>query len=245
MKYAVSAKTRVQPSPGAMGTCQCCGNALIAKCGTQRVWHWAHKSKKHCDHWWENETQWHRNWKNRFPDDWQEVIHSGDNGEKHIADIKTPDGLVIEFQHSYISSEERLSREKFYANMIWIVDGRRTKNDLKRITKLHEHSVTTPPWYYWRQGEVIKINDPDWYLPKAWLASRFKVYFDFGYIERPGDDLDGRISPPWNSHLVCLNPVSPNELNGYQRSLYVLNKTKFLRDLKFPHSETPFWNERT
>ena len=123
MKYALSNEGRIEATPKANGICQCCESDLIAKCGTQKIWHWAHKGKRNCDHWWENETQWHRDWKDYFPKEWQEVVHLSEDGEKHIADVKTPNGLVIEFQHSAISAEEKLSRETFYKNMIWVVMG--------------------------------------------------------------------------------------------------------------------------
>ena len=55
-------------------------------------------------------------WKKCFPEEWQEVVHFAEDGEKHIADVKTPSGLVIEFQHSAIKPEEQLSREGFYKN---------------------------------------------------------------------------------------------------------------------------------
>jgi hypothetical protein len=41
---------------------------------------------------------------------WQEIVHRSDSGEKHIADVKTDHGWVIEFQHSYLNPEERRSR---------------------------------------------------------------------------------------------------------------------------------------
>ena len=66
----------------------------------------------------ETETQWHRNWKNKFPIVWQEIfLHDEQTGELHIADVRTEHGLVIEFQHSHIKPEERISRENFYK--IW------------------------------------------------------------------------------------------------------------------------------
>ncbi|WDD92819.1 hypothetical protein Bsp3421_002850 [Burkholderia sp. FERM BP-3421] len=74
---------------------------MVAKCGRVKVWHWAHKGKKPCDPWYESETQWHRDWKDKFPREWQEVVdHDAQSGEIHIADVKTPHGLVLEFQHS-------------------------------------------------------------------------------------------------------------------------------------------------
>ena len=66
-------RERIQPSKGASAVCQCCGSELVPKCGKVRIHHWAHKSESTCDHWWEHETEWHRDWKNEFPLEWQEV----------------------------------------------------------------------------------------------------------------------------------------------------------------------------
>lgn len=90
--------------------------------------HWAHPQGS-VDHWWEPETEWHRKWKERFPDDWQEVVHCSSTGERHIADVKTEHGLAIEFQHSDISEQERRSREEFYGRLYWVVNGLRLKTD--------------------------------------------------------------------------------------------------------------------
>ena len=92
MKYALQSDERVEATPKAIGVYPCCGTEMIAKSGNRKIWHWAHKTKRTCDRWRENETQWHRDWKNCFPDEWQEVIHFSDDGEKHIADVKTPSG---------------------------------------------------------------------------------------------------------------------------------------------------------
>ena len=78
---------------------------------------------KDCDPWWENETQWHRNWKNLFPIECREVSHIASDGEIHRADINTPTGIVIEVQHSSMSDAERISREQFYGNLVWLIDG--------------------------------------------------------------------------------------------------------------------------
>ena len=70
MRFALSNNERIEPTKGAKGFCPCCGAELVAKCGEIKRHHWAHK-KKCDDHWWENETDWHRNWKNQFPKEWQ------------------------------------------------------------------------------------------------------------------------------------------------------------------------------
>ena len=58
----------------------------------------------------------------------REVSHTAPDGEVHRADIKTPTGIVIEVQHSTMTDSERESRETFYDNLIWIVDGRSFQN---------------------------------------------------------------------------------------------------------------------
>ncbi|HIG89809.1 MAG: competence protein CoiA family protein [Flavobacteriaceae bacterium] len=164
MKFALYGGKKVEAEATLKGAlCPVCDAEVIAKCGDKNIHHWAHKSNKECPHWWENETKWHRDWKNQFPEDWQEVIHISETGEKHIADIKTPNGLVVEFQHSYIKPEEILARNNFYKNIIWIVDGKRRPTDEKKFEEALE-------WRGWDSSRLLK----DWTIfPKP-------VFFDFG-----------------------------------------------------------------
>lgn len=124
MQYALVDDLRCRPRPRMRGFCQICGEPCISKCGPKVTWHWAHIARTRCDAWWENETPWHREWKSRFPEDWRERVHIDPNtGEKHIADIEAENGLIIEFQNSPIELDELRSREEFYGNMIWVVNG--------------------------------------------------------------------------------------------------------------------------
>lgn len=124
MQIALVNGQRHLPQQKLRGTCPVCGQETISKCGSVRLWHWAHQGRRHCDPWWENETDWHRAWKSQFPEDCREVVHFDEvTGEKHVADVKTRRGMVIELQHSAMPLEELQSREKFYGRMIWIVDG--------------------------------------------------------------------------------------------------------------------------
>lgn len=127
MMYAFTeAGDRIQATNGASGFCQCCNVQLVPRCvrlGAKYVPHWAHQPKRHCDPWWETETPWHRNWKALFPERFREVVHFDEpTGEKHIADIKTDDGCVLEFQNSPIEPAEARSREVFYRCLVWIVN---------------------------------------------------------------------------------------------------------------------------
>src|SRR5262245_61579053 len=137
MKFALVNGQRQEAQPNLSGECRACGNPMVARCGKVRVWHWAHKGTFLCDPWWEweHEGEWHRAWKAEFPDAWQEVIHPVDNGTKHIADIETEHGWVIELQHSPISPEERRSRDAFYRQLVWVVDGTRRKRDAGQFAR--------------------------------------------------------------------------------------------------------------
>ena len=137
MKFSFVDGIRQEPTPKERGICCICGSPTIAKCGNRKVWHWAHLSTKHCDSWWENETEWHRLWKSYFPQKNQEVIHfDEETGEKHIADIKTDNGMVIEIQNSPMNEEELSAREKFYGKMLWIVNGEKFKTNFMILDRL-------------------------------------------------------------------------------------------------------------
>lgn len=142
MQFALVNNERVIPLPGLAGACPACGSVMIAKCGNRRMHHWAHRGKRCCDVWWEPETPWHRQWKSLFPKHWQEVRHLEASGEIHISDVHTEHGLTMEFQHSHLNVDERSAREKFYPNMIWVVDGVRLKRDFTRLVG-GAHSFST------------------------------------------------------------------------------------------------------
>ena len=124
MQYAIVDGERREAVAGARGLCPICGAEAIAKCGPCVVHHWAHKGRRDCDPWWENETDWHREWKGYFPEECREISHVAEDGEIHRADIKTPTGIIIEVQHSNMTDAERTAREAFYGNLVWIIDGR-------------------------------------------------------------------------------------------------------------------------
>lgn len=128
MQFSIVDGKRVMPFPKGKGICDSCRAETLAKCGEKIMWHWAHKSKKDCDPWWENETEWHRQWKEEFSESFREIVHQDPiSGEKHRADIKSDKGIILEIQNSPISLDELRSREAFYKNMLWIVNGEKFK----------------------------------------------------------------------------------------------------------------------
>lgn len=174
MKFSIVNGEKREPQKGLSGVCPNCGSPTISKCGNKKIHHWAHKSKLECDPWWENETEWHRDWKNHFHINWQEVVHKDEvTGEKHIADVKTDQGWIIEFQHSYIRPEERKARNVFYKKIAWVVDGNRLKGDLDRIKSAIENGKFISP-------HIIKVKSDFCSLLKDWASENIPVFFDFG-----------------------------------------------------------------
>lgn len=177
MQYALVQDERQEPQPGLIGKCLCCNNSVIARCGGIRTWHWSHKAKLVCDPWWENQTEWHRAWKEKFPKECQEIICYAENGEKHIADVKIDQGYVVEFQHSYIKPEERQARENFYKKMIWIVDGVRRSRDKHKFIDVWENS-----YQIHTELDVKKLRPyfEECALLRDWCDSKVPIFFDFG-----------------------------------------------------------------
>lgn len=196
MRYALVDNLRVEAGTGLKGICSGCSQPVIAKCGTQRIHHWAHQKTKMCDNWWQPETEWHRSWKNNFPASWQEVfLPDVLTGEKHIADVRTEHGLIIEFQHSHLKPEERLLRESFYQNMVWVVDGTCLKHGYSRFLKGY-HKL--------QLGESLSIfraDAPEECFPEEWLNCRVPVVFDFKGLGGFDDRLGLR------EPLYCLFPI--------------------------------------
>jgi competence CoiA-like predicted nuclease len=132
MKFALNENgDRIIPSySGQRAICPICSGTLLAKCGEIYIWHWQHDHDRNCDPWQEHETAWHREWKAKFPISCQEVIIEK-NGERHIADVKTEQGIIIEFQNSSISKSTIRIREEFYQSMMWVVNAIEFKNNFK------------------------------------------------------------------------------------------------------------------
>lgn len=190
MRFAEKNNERILPNPMTKDViCPLCKQEVIAKCGSIKVWHWAHKNIEDCDTWADAETEWHINWKDKFPHENQETIlekcvseycnnnrnTTGKDGhapcnhincpdcifEKHRADVLIK-GLVIEFQNSPISSEDIIKREKFYDRMIWVLN----KNTFGKHFNIMEYQTLYKFRWKW--------------FPKSWLSSTKPIYIDYG-----------------------------------------------------------------
>ena len=169
---------RSSPTKGQRGTCQYCDREMVAKCGRIKIWHWAHMPHYSCDPWLEAETEWHREWKSLFSIDWREIVQVDDRtGEKHVADVKTAHGKVLEFQHSPMDYEELCSRESFYRDMLWVVDGDRGSNDPGFFSVGYESKpVAFRPLVHlvrwWGRSQLLQ----------TWAKAKSPVLIDFGWV---------------------------------------------------------------
>lgn len=161
MRYANIGKDKIEAAPNVMfATCPCCEEDVIPKCGNIKQWHFAHKSKSDCSY--KPMTAWHYDWQNNFEKKFLEVVQTNPiTKEKHIADVKNSDNVVIEFQHSNIKNEEIKSRESFYKKMIWVLDSNTFKVETKQDIKIKISSIND---FYIKKNFDFYI---DWFKSKG------------------------------------------------------------------------------
>lgn len=197
MLYAYVHGIKQRAIPNEEGICPY-GHSMIPKCGMLVCWHWAHEAGVTCDLWQDGETEWHLRWKALFPEGWVEKIvrqnlqkeeHEWIEDarrygalipewmlETHIADVQTPAGTVVEFQHSSISPEEIAERNRFYGSkLIWVFDFREIR-EARRVTfrkQNYGHSFRWrwPKKSWWGAGENARavfwdLGDEDLFLLK-------------------------------------------------------------------------------
>ena len=161
MQFAVTdLGSKTEATKGLAGRCGVCSAAAIAKCRRIKVHHWAHTAGDDCDSWSEPETEWHREWKRLFPPDRVEVTMG-----PHRADIKGPQGNVIELQNSPISPSEIEERQRYYGPMVWVVNGMKFA-DRFFLLKVMDHAKSLLPF-------KLKHMRPSWQFAKK------PIYLDF------------------------------------------------------------------
>lgn len=113
--------TRADKDGPRRAACFECGNEMIAKTGDIQIWHWAHKARNpECGL--AAETEWHLTWKACGLPGTQEVW-SEDRCRR--ADILTPAGIAVEFQHSSLPWDEVRDRQADWDHrLVWVFDAR-------------------------------------------------------------------------------------------------------------------------
>jgi competence CoiA-like predicted nuclease len=172
MEFALIDGARVTAQPGARGMCPSCGDIVVAKCGDIKQWHWAHASND-CDPWSEGMTEWHATWQECFPADWREVVIRK-NGTCHRADVRLPNGRVIEFQHSSIGVQEIAEREAFYWNMLWVFDAREAYAE-DRFDLRDRKTHYTFRWKYPRISIAFARSPVFLHLSNFWMLNLRKM----------------------------------------------------------------------
>lgn len=137
MLFASKDGELVRATPRIFGAiCPHCKKDVIPRCGSIKIWHWAHKADE-CIYNKEPETQWHLEWKYRALKLGLEIEKDVLGERKHIADIYNPKtNKVIEIQHSPISIDDIRDRCTYYSindiNLEWMFD-RTNKYDKDNI----------------------------------------------------------------------------------------------------------------
>jgi len=161
---------------------------------------------------------WYRNWLEQFPVDCQNQVVNNKN-----VDIKTPQGLVIQFQHSNITPEEQRAIETMYKDMLWVVDGTMSKAEYSCFEKgIKEYSKEL--FKFRGNFRLLAISSYDKVLPKNWLDCSVPVVFDFlGESEK---------ATAFQKDLYFLLPrkeVKPDENSAYLFCLPRKNFSSFVR----------------
>lgn len=111
--------------------CRFCDRPLIKRNGSLREGHFAHRPNESCfDTWNKSESNyydmsaWHNSWQEAFPLENREILIKN-SGIVHRADVLCAN-IIIEFQHSSISSKTFNDRNNFYAGfgyrVVWLFD---------------------------------------------------------------------------------------------------------------------------
>jgi len=165
-------KRAEQAGSGAIGFCPWTNYKVKAKVGELRQY-WAYDGEKPIlPEGYENETEWHYNWKFLVKDEYCEVVCGANN--EHRADIVGSKDTVIEIQKSPIDIRIVKERIRFYKEhsnkrMIWVVDASEYWN-----TRLK-------PDFDKRQGKNYPVT---WKPIRSWVVEMAKntdtnLFFDF------------------------------------------------------------------
>ena len=133
--------------------CPFCDAPMIQRRGLINIPHFAHAKGCLCtDDWkYEDMSEWHISWQERYPFASREVAVNNELG-RHRADILT-NNTVVEFQHSPMSAEEFQERNNFYTacgyKVIWLFDVRDyyqanlTADDAEPCVYRWKHAIKT------------------------------------------------------------------------------------------------------
>lgn len=161
------------------GKCELCGREVGARLGDIRVNHWYHlDGRGDCDPWHEPKGEWHRKVQDCFPVARQEyVMRRQIDGTivKHIADIYTKSGYVIEVQMSPLSLSKIAEREAFYERIVWLVSGHNPMTE-----NFHTDNFMREAEFVQGDGfEYLVVPEKSHAINRHWANRPGFVFFDF------------------------------------------------------------------
>ncbi len=200
--------------------CPTCGKPLIIKAKNSDAVdpYFSHRPNTPCtDNWKYDMSEWHRAWQEKFPKQCREIVLEN-NGIKHRADVLI-NNTVIEFQHSPITHEEILERNKFYLScgfpVVWVFDA---NSPSYKIKNKNNNSDSVDP-------KKCKEDDLCWNRAK----SQFKPIFQDGvhvYIQ-----YKTTVSTPQKEYngkefdiLLFLTELTPKDFKFLGLNTYILQE---------------------
>ena len=177
MQFAINKENRriniIDAIIGEQYYCPCCKSLLVQKKGSFLIWHFAHKYLDNCISYYDNKGEWHRKMQELFPENNREIFESF-SSYRHIYDVLTESGIIIEFQHSPISLEDFKKRTKDYVfrslmnktpRPIWVFDY--TERDFSLSPQRYENSPRRRKLYWKRAtdlfGEYLDYKNDNMY----------------------------------------------------------------------------------
>lgn len=148
--------------------CPCCESEVVQKKGDVMIWHFAHKSLADCVDYYDHKGEWHRAMQELFPENNREVYEKTST-YRHIFDILTDKGRIIEFQHSPMNFKEFIGRSWDYSvrsafndtpRPVWVFDF--SERDFSIAPKQYDGKPRMRRFYWKRATDLFKnYNDFD------------------------------------------------------------------------------------
>lgn len=165
----------VVPDGPRRASCADCGAEMLARTGTVKVWHWAHRTRNPgCPA--AAETEWHLAWKALGLDGTQEIAVG-----RRRADVLAPGGFAVEFQASPLTEAEVRAREDDWAgqgSIAWV---------FKADAEYAAGRITlTPSLREWTEQGLVKPENQAtltiaWsHAPERVRAARAPSFLDIG-----------------------------------------------------------------
>lgn len=173
--------------------CPCCNSEVIQKKGNVNMWHYAHKNLGLCDEWY-SENEWTKFFSEKFPEQFREVVVTGEGGRKRIAHIKVGN-VVLQLQDKSMTSSEFQQRVNFFSQnnaLVWLVD-LRDKNIHRKYTRNSRTNKTLMyEWKHaWKFNDMDKFTnrkldlffqlDDDLIIKVIWNRQGFKIFGGYKY----------------------------------------------------------------